>query len=116
MTGNTLDAWDTTPEQNQWIANRCVIDDPAGALCGRPSPAAQSLSGSEGTRTPATAASLPSRPDADLSQWPCIRVPAWDVAANGGAWNWATVDCYRTPNPEPSAVIDCELDGSAALD
>ena len=45
MTGNTLDAWDTTPEQNQWIANRCVIDDPAGALCGRPSPAAQPLSG-----------------------------------------------------------------------
>ena len=40
---------------------------------------------------PTTAASLPTRPNADLSHWPCIRVPAWDVAANGGAWNWATV-------------------------
>ena len=94
MTGNSVvDARDAAlPGQNTWIANRCVKDDPVGALCNRP--AASTAARATVTTTMPV---VPVRPQVE-SRWPCLRIPVWDVdPVDGGAWAWFTVVAPDAP-------------------
>ena len=98
LLGNTLiDARDAaTPGTNTWIANRCVTDNQAGALCTAPTGPATTMA----ARAPATTVTplVPARPRVDQSRWPCLRVPVWDVdPVDGGAWVWITVVAPDAP-------------------
>jgi len=97
LLGNTLvDARDIDSSHNTWIANRCVTDDPHGALCTAPTGAATTMA-ARGSTTKATPL-VPTRPNVDQSRWPCLRVPVWDVdPVDGGAWVWITVVAPDAP-------------------
>ena len=95
MSGNgRADAHDDAVQQNRWIANTCVTDEPVGAIC---------TAAAAGTTTTKATPTVPARPKVDRSRWPCLRVPVWDVdPIDGGAWVWITV-----PAPDAPAGTFC---------
>jgi hypothetical protein len=89
------DAHDDTVQQNHWIANTCVTDEPAGAICNAPT--------TRTTTANTTTPTVPGRPKVDQSRWPCLRVQVWEVGPNGGgAWVWT-----RVAAPDAPAVSHC---------
>jgi parallel beta-helix repeat protein len=97
MTDNTpLDARDAEPSQNLWLANRCVVADPA-TLCDNDPTGARSPLGQSRGLTPQRA--LQTRPDVDESRWPCLRVGVPDMDPTRG-FRWATTTVVAPDAPD----------------